>query len=443
MTFVARGIFWFGLYVLLVTFPLLAAVLAAPRGGPPTFLANLGVAAGSLALSMMALEMALVSRVRAAANAFGQDALLQFHRARGIASAVLLALHPALLVASGAYPPAVLGLGSGVPGAIRLGTLGAAAGLFVVVASLLRRRLGTRYETWQVLHGTLAVAVVVLGTLHASLLGRLSREPAMRVVGLLYAVIFVGVFVRYRLVRPLELLRRPWEVVANVPEQGDARTVRVRPVGHDGFPFEPGQFSWVNLGRTPFHLEQHPISMSSPGDVPPRGEIGFTIRNLGDWSGRDVPALEPGRRVWVDGPYGAFSIDRDEGPGFVFIGGGIGVTPLVSMLETMASRGDARPVVLFHCAHTEGELILREAIAAVAPRLSLRVVPVLEHPPEGWEGERGQIGKEVLARHLPNGFQRLQFFTCGPPALMDAMERVLPALGVPPERIHAERFDMV
>jgi predicted ferric reductase len=265
----------------------------------------------------------------------------------------------------------------------------------------------------------------------------------MRVVGLLYAFIFVGVFVRYRLVRPVELLRKPWEVVANEPEQGDARTIRVRPVGHDGFAFEPGQFAWLNLGRTPFHLEQHPISMSSAGDVPPRGEIAFTIRNLGDWSGRDVPALRPGERVWVDGPYGAFSIDRDEGPGFVLVGGGIGVTPLVSTLETMAARNDRRPVVLFHCARTAADLTLRGAVEAIAPRLDLRLVTVLEHPPDGWQGERGLLDKDVLVRHLPGGFQRWQFFTCGPPPLMDAMERLLPALGVPPEHIHAERFDMV
>ncbi len=78
------------------------------------------------------------------------------------------------------------------------------------------------------------------------------------------------------------------------------RTLVLRPVGHPGFSFEPGQFAWLNMGRTPFHLEQHPISMSSGGDV---------------------------ARVWVDGPYGVFSPDREEGPGYVLIGGGIGVVP--------------------------------------------------------------------------------------------------------------------
>ncbi|HET8723818.1 MAG TPA: ferric reductase-like transmembrane domain-containing protein [Anaeromyxobacteraceae bacterium] len=443
MTLIVRGIFWFGLYVFLVTFPLLAAVLAAPRGGAPSHLANAGVAAGYLALAMMALEMALVARVRAAASAFGQDALLQFHRGMGVGALVLLLLHPALLVGSGAYPVAILGLGAGVPWAIRLGTVAALCALVVVTTSLLRRRLGTPYETWQVLHGVLAVAAVVAAAWHASRVGRLAQVPALRAVGAAYVVIFLGVFVRYRLVRPLRLLRRPWEVVSNAAERGDARTIVVRPVGHPGFSFEPGQFAWINLGRTPFHLEQHPMSMVSGGDVPPGGEIAFTIRNLGDWSGRLVPSLRPGARAWIDGPYGAFSIDRHEGPGFVLVAGGIGVTPMVSFLRTMASRGDARPVLLVLAAHSEKDLTLREALDALAPRLALRTVLVLERPGPGWAGETGLVDADLLRRHLPPGYRRFQFFTCGPPPLMDAMERALPLLGVAPERIHAERFDMV
>lgn len=443
MTLIVRGIFWFGLYAFLVTFPLLAAVLAAPRGGSHSFLANVGVGAGYLALAMMALEMALVARVRAAASAFGQDALLQFHRGMGIGAVGLLLLHPVLLVASGAYPVAILTLGPAVPWAIGLGSIAALCAIAIVATSLLRKRLRTPYEAWQVVHGVLAVAAVVVATWHASRVGRLAGNPAMRVVALGYVVLFVGVFVRYRLLRPLQLLRKPWEVVSNVPELGDARTIRLRPAGHPGFSFEPGQFAWINLGTSPFHLEQHPISISSDGDVPPGGEIAFTIRNLGDWSGKRVPALRPGARAWIDGPYGAFSIDRDEGFGFVLVAGGVGITPMVAILSTMASRGDVRPVVLFYGARTEDDLTLRGTVEALASKLALRIVYVLEHPPEGWKGEKGFIGADVLGRHLPPQYRRFQFFTCGPPPLMDAMERALPSLGVPPERIHAERFDMV
>jgi predicted ferric reductase len=443
MKLLFRGIFWAGLYVFLVTVPLVVAALSVPRSGSPSLLVDLADGLGYVALAMMALELALVSRMDEAAGAFGLDALLQFHREVGIGALLLVVAHGVLLLSAGGYPLAVLGLGPSVPLPVRLGTLSAAATLVLVVLAVTRRRLGTRYETWQLLHGLLAVTVVGLAAAHVATLGRFAASTPMRVLGALYLALFVGILLRYRLLRPLALLRKPWEVAANLVELGASRTLVLRPVGHPGFSFQPGQFAWLNVGRTPFHLEQHPISMSSGGDVAPGGEVSFTIRDLGDWSGRVVPALRPGARVWVDGPYGVFSPDREEGPGYVLIGGGIGVAPLVSMLETLAGREDRRPMVLLYGTHREEDLTLRDRIESLRTRIDLHVAYVLENPPPGWTGEAGYVDEAMLRRHLPRHHDRLQYFVCGPPPLMDAMERILPGLGIAAERIHAERFDMV
>ena len=68
---------------------------------------------------------------------------------------------------------------------------------------------------------------------------------------------------------------------------------------------------------------------------------------------------------------------------------------------------------------------------------------VLEQPPEDWAGETGYVTAEILGRHLPPGYRRFQFFICGPDRMMDAAESALVGLGVPPGRVHTERFDMV
>jgi predicted ferric reductase len=361
----------------------------------------------------------------------------------GIAALLLVLAHVVLLLSSGGYPLATLGLGPSVPLPVRLGTVAAVATLTLVLLAVTRRRFHARYETWQLVHGLLAVAIVGLGASHVALAGRFAASMSMRILGALYLALFLGILLRYRVLRPLALLRRPWEVARNLVELGASRTLVLRPVGHPGFSFQPGQFAWLNMGRTPFHLEQHPVSMSSGGDVPPGGEISFTIRDLGDWSGQVVPALRPGQRVWVDGPYGVFSPDREEGPGYVLIGGGIGVAPLVSMIETLADREDRRPVLLLYGAHQEEDLTLRERIEGLRSRLDLRVVHVLESPPPGWTGDSGYIDEAVLRRHLPPHHRRFQYFVCGPAPLMDSMERTLPSLDIPADRIHAERFDMV
>jgi len=443
MKLILRGIFWFGLYVFLVTFPLVVAALSVPRSGSASLLVDLADGLGYVALAMLALEMALVSRVDEAAGAFGLDALLQFHREAGSGALLLVVAHAVLLLSSGGYPLAALGLSASVPLPVRLGTLAAAATGLLVLLALMRRRLRARYEAWQLVHGLLAVTIVGLAAAHVVTMGRFATSTPMRVLGTLYLGLFLGILLRYRVLRPLALLRKPWEVVANLAELGASRTLVLRPVGHPGFSFQPGQFAWLNMGRTPFHLEQHPISMSSVGDVPPGGALSFTIRDLGDWSGKVVPALRPGHRVWVDGPYGVFSTDREEGPGYVLLGGGIGVAPLVSMIETLAAREDRRPVVLLYGAHREEDLTLRERIEALRSRLDLRIAYVLESPPQGWTGESGYIDEAVLRRHLPHDHRRFQYFVCGPAPLMNAMERTLPSLDIPAERIHAERFDMV
>lgn len=75
--------------------------------------------------------------------------------------------------------------------------------------------------------------------------------------------------------------------------------------------------------------------------------------------------------------------------------------------------------------------------------MDLKIIYVLQDPEPDWGGERGYVTAEVLQRHLPKQFKRMQYFVCGPGPMMDSIEQILPKLGVRPELIHTERFDMV
>jgi predicted ferric reductase len=218
-------------------------------------------------------------------------------------------------------------------------------------------------------------------------------------------------------------------------------TLVLEPVGHNGVSFEPGQFSWLIMGNTPFHHEEHPISFSSSAAMAP--EVSFTVKALGDWSSNIVPKIQPRTRVWLDGPYRVFSPDHDEGPGYVLIGGGIGITPLYSMCLTMADRKDVRPLLLFYASRDCQELTFRNELDCLTRRMNLKVIYVLEHAAADWQGETGRINPVLLRRYLPKQYARFQYFVCGPPPLMDAMEHTLPTLGIVPENIHTERFDLV
>ena len=87
-------------------------------------------------------------------------------------------------------------------------------------------------------------------------------------------------------------------------------------------------------------------------------------------------------------------------------------------------------------------MAFRKELERLERRMNLTVVHVLERPPASWTGETGYVTTELLSRYLPRGYQRWQFFICGPGPMMDAAEAALIELGVPAERVHTERFDM-
>jgi predicted ferric reductase len=247
---------------------------------------------------------------------------------------------------------------------------------------------------------------------------------------------FVCLLAWVRVIKPRRA--RPWSVARVTAERGDTTTVALTPPAGTEFSFQPGQFAWFAIGRSPFSLTQHPFSFSSSAE---RAEVEVAIKALGDFTST-VKDLEPGTTVYVDGPHGAFSIDQDEGPGFGLIAGGVGIAGLISTLRTMADRHDVRPVLLFYGNRDWDDAAFRDELERLKERLNLTLVHVLEDPPEDWDGERGYVTADVLARHLPAGYRRFQYFICGPDPMMDAAEAALVELGVPAERVHTERFDM-
>jgi len=401
---------------------------------------NFAVACGYVGLSIVALEFSLVARLRHVAGAFGQDALEQFHRQMAYVAIVFLLAHPILLLVCG-YPLGLLNpFSSGSIWAWRWGAI-ALFGLVVLMALSMGHKLfRMSYEWWHVTHRLLAPAVLIAALLHIFMVNGFTGRLPMRSLWIVYLAGFLGITIYHRVYTPIRMWRRPWVVVRNSPELGGARTLVLEPVGHAGLSYEPGQFAWLNVGKTPFCGEEHPISFSTSAENPARGAIAFTIKALGDWSSTLVPKIQPGTRVWVDGPYGVFSPDREQGPGYVLLGGGIGITPLYSMCLTMADRGDVRPVFLFYGGRSLDDLTFHNEINQLTKRMNLKCIYVLERASADWPGETGFIDADLLRRYLPEQYKRYQYFICGPLAMMDAMERALPAMGIARENIHTERF---
>jgi len=428
----ARGLFWITVYVAAVLSPLVVAAVAT-AAAPRTWMTEFSVALGFLALMIFGLQFGLVARFQRVSAPFGMDALIQYHRQIAVVAVLFALAHPTLLFIE---DPAKLKLLNFLeaPVRARYAELATVSLLAVTAISIFRKRLRLSYEAWQFLHGLLAVALVGCSLGHAFGVGFYSGRPETRMLWLALSGGLVALLGWVRIVKPLLRLRHPWRVDEVKAERGGAWTLTLSPVGHTGLRFEPGQFAWLIAGRSPFALTQHPFSFSSSPD--PSGRVSFTIKARGDFT-RSIAGIAPGTRAYLDGPHGLFTLARHDAPGFVLIAGGVGITPLISMIRSLSARRDPRPVILFYGNKDWEGVTFREELEG------RRVVHVIESPPPDWKGERGFITAALLRRHLPEGYASFRFFVCGPIPMMDALERELASLGIPDDNIVTERFDMV
>jgi 3-phenylpropionate/trans-cinnamate dioxygenase ferredoxin reductase subunit len=431
---------------------LLAPALLAPLlhglrpGDGASLLSELSVGMGLLATSMLVCAVVLPSRVRSLTRTFGIDGVLAIHRFVGLAVTLLVGLHIVLVVIA---KPANLALFDVMHAPNRArAAVGATVALGALIAlTVLRRRLRHRYEVWRWAHLALAGTALVLSALHIWWLNHLIRDPSMRA---LFAAFALGVLVvlGYRwLWMPVFGAGREYVVREIRPESSTVSTLVLEPKrsrsrrGYRALEFAPGQFAWLRL-QPSVRAEEHPFTIASSAHLGLWTE--FTIRHSGDFTS-ELRLLRPGSPVWIDGPHGAFTLDLQRTTGLVMIAGGVGITPMMSMLRTLAHRHDRRPHRLLVVASTIDELLFRAEIRKLQQRLDLTVVEVLRKPPPSWTGPSGRIDESLLTAVLPGKFRRnqLDYYLCGPPAMVDDVRSVLDRLEVPEPRVHTEQFDFV
>lgn len=440
-TYVVQGIFWILVYLVLVSAPL-AILLIGPVPEGREFWRELSVALGFAGLAMMALQFVLTARFKWLKAPYGADIVYHFHRQISFVALLLILAHPLLLFVFSPNTLALLNLFS-APWRARAGVTAVVMLLVLIGASVWRKRLKIEYTNWRIWHGILATLVIALAIAHVVLARHYLNTPWKQILWVTYGGFWVGLLIYVRIIKPILLLRRPYEVVSVTPERGNAWSLTVRPTGHTGLKFMPGQFAWITVLSSPFAEAEHPFSFSSSANQP--GHLTFTIKELGDFT-RQIKNLQPGQKVYVDGPFGHFSIDRHlHAEQFVFVAGGVGITPVMSMLRSMADRGDKRPLTLLYANKDWDSIIFREELDALKSALQLNLVHVLEKPPADWDGETGFVTRTILERYLskvskPNS---IEIFICGPQPMINAVENALTQMRVPFGDFHSERFDLV
>lgn len=227
------------------------------------------------------------------------------------------------------------------------------------------------------------------------------------------------------------------EVVRITELTHDIRGLHLRLVEPTTIAFKAGQY--VDL-LVPGTKEWRSYSMANP---PSRsGEIELTIKLMpgGLCSSYIAEQLKFGDRLTLQGPYGNFYL-RDGRRPALFIAGGSGMGPILSLLRDMAERSDARPVTYFYGARAWRDLFQLDELYGFEQRLPrFRFVPALSEPTadDRWDGERGLI-TDAVARLTPSGAGH-DAYMCGPTAMIDAAIAALRRLGVRASDIFYDKF---
>jgi ferredoxin-NADP reductase len=205
--------------------------------------------------------------------------------------------------------------------------------------------------------------------------------------------------------------------------------------------FEPGQYFFVTLPDIGHQdergLRRHITVVTSPNE---RGVLGLCTRLRDTAFKRTLAELDVGAEVEVEEPKGEFVLPKETDQPYVFIAGGIGITVFRSMLHYIAEeRLPHRVTLVYSNRDQESAAFLDELTDLERANPNMRVVLTMTDDP-AWKGETRRIDADLLRDHLDGELDSFTYLVAGPPAMVEAMEKMLTDAGVPEERIRPERF---
>jgi predicted ferric reductase len=397
-------------------------------------LTSLAVVSALAGTAAFALNLVLGARLRFVEELFGGlERMYKVHRLNGEIAFTLLLAHVVLILASRATIAKSTALDLLEPGAgwtVFAGVL-AFAGLLVAIVLTLFVRIG--HELF--VYVQRSFGVVFLGASYHVFTTDVALAET-RVLDLYMAslaTIGIAAFV-YRSVLGSLLVRRRKYRVAAVNRLDEFVTELVMKPLNRPLEFEPGQFLFVNF-REPFseqfppflRNQFHPFSItSSPDELTLR----ITVKAVGDYT-RALRTLEPAVEAVVEGPYGSFSSGNVPNERQIWIAGGIGVTPFLSMARSLDGAG--RDVDFYYCVEHAAEAHFLDELRAIAREREDFHVTLVPRETEGFltAGRLAQEHKDLHSADL---------LVCGPPAMIDSLRDQVTARGLPAERYHAEEF---
>lgn len=207
--------------------------------------------------------------------------------------------------------------------------------------------------------------------------------------------------------------------------------VSLKPVNQEKMNFIAGQFVSITFEQAGLPKEFHPFSLAS---APDDKQIRLGIKALGDYTTQLVNELEVGATAEVRGPLGSFSYHKGRYKQQIWLAGGIGITPFLSMAEDLAKQGGDYQVDLYYCIRNKEEAVYLSLLRRIEKQTQGQV----EIQPF-YSAERGHINVDYI-KQTSGGLKQKDIFICAPPQMMEELTKEFLVNGVSEKSIYWEKF---
>ena len=184
-----------------------------------------------------------------------------------------------------------------------------------------------------------------------------------------------------------------------------------------------------NLSK-PFSLSSSPTEKEN---------IEFTKKLTDSEFSNALRTLKVGDWAMIDAPYGKFTFEGKNGK-IVLLGGGIGITPFKSICKYCTDMRLTAGITLLYGNRSESDIVFKKEFEKMEKQnKNLKVVFILNEASNSWKGATGVINAEMVKKEVPD-YKESVFYACGPPPMVQAMEKLVKDLGLPPAQLKLEAF---
>ena len=219
-----------------------------------------------------------------------------------------------------------------------------------------------------------------------------------------------------------------------IPRTHDVTSFRfLRPSNLD---YKPGQFFFITIKQEEKELSKHFSFSSSPTE---KNHIEFTKKITDHEYSLALKAAKVGDWAKIDAPYGQFTFEG-EYPKIALLGGGIGITPFMSICKNATDKTLNSKITLFYGCRTENDIAFKKELEELTQKNgNFKLIFIVNEPTAQWKGATGIINADIIKQKLPDYGEHM-FYTCGPPPMVEAMEKLVVSLGLPKEKLKREYF---